>query len=232
MGNNPISAVDPDGGDIIYLNDSKAVFGFGHAAVLIGNDNDGWRYLSMNGTGDGASPSGNSMFADLGDNVYNTNTGYGNDFRGTRLTSTQVIAIVNNSNKNESHHYDRSVRIKTSGFEDSIAYEAAKKQAGGSHYNVFGSSCIDVPQEALASVVANRLNIQSGRDYYFSKNSLSFNQSGEFGFQMLVPNQYFDNFNRFMMSINSNLFNNPFTHQKRTTTITVEPLVRLPVSQN
>ena len=42
---NPINAIDRRGEDIIYLNDSRAVGGLGHAAVLIGNDTDGWRYV-------------------------------------------------------------------------------------------------------------------------------------------------------------------------------------------
>ncbi len=54
--NIPVNAIDPDGEDIIILYDSNSVFGIGHSAVLIGNDKDGWRYISMNGTGEGAKP--------------------------------------------------------------------------------------------------------------------------------------------------------------------------------
>jgi RHS repeat-associated protein len=38
MGNSPLVIIDPDGGDIIILNATKAVGGKGHAAVLIGNN--------------------------------------------------------------------------------------------------------------------------------------------------------------------------------------------------
>lgn len=45
--------MDPDGKDIIVLLDSNGArvgpVAFGHAAVLIGNDNDGWLYYSNDG---------------------------------------------------------------------------------------------------------------------------------------------------------------------------------------
>ncbi|QSI04806.1 RHS repeat-associated core domain-containing protein [Treponema pedis] len=49
-GNNPIKYTDPDGRDIILLNQSVALdigrFSFGHNAVLVENDKDGWGYYS------------------------------------------------------------------------------------------------------------------------------------------------------------------------------------------
>jgi len=41
--------VEPDGRDIIYLNDQDAVLGNGHVAMLIGNENDCWTYYSKDG---------------------------------------------------------------------------------------------------------------------------------------------------------------------------------------
>ena len=43
--NNPINGFDPDGKDVIILNDSHAVHDLGHAAVIIGNEKDGWVLL-------------------------------------------------------------------------------------------------------------------------------------------------------------------------------------------
>ena len=48
-GNNPIKYTYPDGRDIILLNRSYGAFGFGHNAILIGNDTDGWIYYSKDG---------------------------------------------------------------------------------------------------------------------------------------------------------------------------------------
>jgi hypothetical protein len=48
--NNQIRAIDTDGIDIIILSAPKGASGAGHAAVPIGNNNDGWRLYSKNGT--------------------------------------------------------------------------------------------------------------------------------------------------------------------------------------
>ena len=48
-GNNPIRYIDPDGRDIIILNRSYGAGGFGHNAILIGNDKTGWTYFSKDG---------------------------------------------------------------------------------------------------------------------------------------------------------------------------------------
>lgn len=51
-GQNPVKFVDPDGNDFILLNDSDAAFGYGHNAILVGNDIDGWVYYSKDGGDD------------------------------------------------------------------------------------------------------------------------------------------------------------------------------------
>ncbi|MBS9464315.1 hypothetical protein KIM67_17965 [Flagellimonas sp. 389] len=159
MGNNPILYGDPDGRDVIILNSSMAVGGLGHAAVLIGNDKDGWRYLSKNGTdknlGTSFGLSGPNRNPDLGNREYNALTGKGTDFRGTGLNASQVIQIVNNQYR-EAHpdgeRYDNFIRLETSAEEDEIAYDAAFTQANGYFYDVCGSSCVDVPQDALKAL--------------------------------------------------------------------------------
>ncbi|WP_411032061.1 RHS repeat domain-containing protein [Spongiimicrobium sp. 3-5] len=159
MGNNPILYGDPDGRDIIILNSSMAVGGLGHAAVLIGNDRDGWRYLSKNGTDKNLGTlfglSGVNRNPDLGNVKYDSQTGAGSDFRGTGLNASQVIQIVNNQYR-EAHpdgeRYDNFIRLETSTEEDGIAYNAAFTQANGHFYDVCGSSCVDVPQDALKSL--------------------------------------------------------------------------------
>jgi RHS repeat-associated protein len=47
VGNNPISTLDPDGRDVVYLLDPAVLRGADHAAILIGNDQDGWHYFSF-----------------------------------------------------------------------------------------------------------------------------------------------------------------------------------------
>jgi uncharacterized protein RhaS with RHS repeats len=51
--NNPLRYLDPDGRDVVVLNDEDgAVFGAGHNAVVVGNDDDGWTYYSYDGDGE------------------------------------------------------------------------------------------------------------------------------------------------------------------------------------
>ncbi|CAM1365492.1 hypothetical protein TSEDIMI_20192 [Tenacibaculum sediminilitoris] len=184
MGNRPTVAIDPDGGDIIILTDSKAVARMGHGAVLIGNDKDGWRYLSMNGTSadgeGGGSAYGDSVYPDLGNYKQRDNEYIVNDFRGTGMTAEQVMVAVNKSNKKHTHHYDKYIRITTSVTEDNLAFDAAKDQASHKKYGIFGVSCIDVPQETLARVFAHRKG----------KESLSWYEETRYGFDLLLPNAW------------------------------------------
>jgi hypothetical protein len=53
VGNDPVNAVDPDGKDVLYVNDSGAVEGNGHSAFAVGTDPNGWTYYSKNGYGAG-----------------------------------------------------------------------------------------------------------------------------------------------------------------------------------
>ncbi|WP_146106036.1 hypothetical protein [Apibacter adventoris] len=155
--NRSVNAVDPDGEDIIILYDSNSVYGLGHSAVLIGNDKDGWRYISMNGTGEGAKPIGLAKNSDLGNIKYNRKTRIGNDFRGSGLKATEIIGIINESaNPNEKHNYDRAFLILSNTSEDNLAYEKAKKEASAKWYNIFGQSCIDPGQAALKGVIEDR----------------------------------------------------------------------------
>ena len=41
---NPFNGIDPDGRDVIFINDSKAVGAMGHAAVIIGIATDGYKW--------------------------------------------------------------------------------------------------------------------------------------------------------------------------------------------
>lgn len=47
--NNPILFADPDGKDIIVLRNSDGANGAGHAAILVGDNKNGWTYISKYG---------------------------------------------------------------------------------------------------------------------------------------------------------------------------------------
>ncbi|MCB9234795.1 MAG: hypothetical protein H6581_24290 [Bacteroidia bacterium] len=151
--NTPINAIDSDGNDIIFIIDKEVVSGMGHIAVLIGSEEEGWRYVSINGTGEGASAWGENKNADLGTLI--------TDLEG-KLICDPFLAIdrANTINPLETHSYDFAKRMKTSIDEDEASLSKAKETASTKLYGVclFGKSCIDVAQSAFATIV-NRRNL-------------------------------------------------------------------------
>jgi RHS repeat-associated protein len=76
-GNNPLSAMDPSGLSVVYLNDKYAavIAGSprGHSAFIVGDDQTGWTYFSKNGGSDNVMqyyPNLQSFFANNASNRY------------------------------------------------------------------------------------------------------------------------------------------------------------------
>ena len=86
---NPVKYVDPDGRDIILLNRESGAFGFGHNAILIGNDTDGWIYYSKDGY------SGN-----------------------TRQEFSNLNEFLSKNKKNTDYNYNRAWQIETTSTQD------------------------------------------------------------------------------------------------------------------
>ena len=181
MGNMPIVAVDPDGGDIIILMDREAVGGLGHSAVLIGNDVDGWKYFSKNGTEKGY------WFAPESGRAYGDN--YKPD-RGTLYKGKTVSDVIRqvNENSNAKHNYDVYIRVVTTDEQDEKAILAAYNEADTTKYSIFGSFCIEVPQEALKATEI---------DFKYK------------GYNNLTPNDWFINFGWYNNNHSYNLVTPP-----------------------
>ena len=139
------------GTDIIFILDSCAAFGNGHIAVLIGNENTGWHYVSINGTGSMAKPWGINTNADTG--IVITDEA-GLRIRGLKRAIRRACEI----NPNERHRYRQFKRIKTTAEEDSAVLSAAKNTASSIVYGIIGpgQSCIDVAQSAFSALVKKR----------------------------------------------------------------------------
>ena len=178
VANNPINGIDPDGKDIIFLNDTKSAAGFGHAAVIIGNATDGWFYYSLNGTGEGQSAYGDSKNADVG-----TRLGHGSDIN-------QLVKDANIVNPNEEHNYNRYVAIKTTPEEDRLMKIKAAEQSSVKKYVVIGSSCIDVCKAAYSSLAESRIGFAHG---IIDKSALT----------MVEPNMWFNFFPSVTKRVNS-----------------------------
>lgn len=137
--NSPIFVIDPDGGDVIVLSAPNGAGGFGHAAVLIGNDKDGWTLFSKNGTYgsvQGSASSGES-------NKHPQN--------GIPVGSLDNFALKYNMNEKGEVEYKSAFRITSDKETDAKMSKAASKQVG-SWYDVTGTisgSCIDVASDAL-----------------------------------------------------------------------------------
>ncbi|HRD52986.1 MAG TPA: RHS repeat-associated core domain-containing protein [Flavobacteriales bacterium] len=140
VGNMPIWAKDPDGRDIVVLSAQNNVAGLGHAAVLIGNDETGWRLYSKNGTYGSSGASGKS----------NKNPESGIYFKSLRefADSESNLNYVTGEDT-----YTSAFRITTSA-EIDAKMEAAAQEQVSSWYDVSGlvsGSCIDVCSDALSA---------------------------------------------------------------------------------
>ena len=141
VANMPIIAIDPDGNDIIIISATTGAMNAGHAAVLIGDDDNGWYLYSKNGalsSGEdkGTFPFGGSKNPEIG--VYFENL---EKFQEYNLKGAQGGTHIPN-------YYDQAYRIKTDKVTDNKMKKAAISQAK-KYYNVLTASCIDVCSDAL-----------------------------------------------------------------------------------
>jgi RHS repeat-associated protein len=170
VSNNPLNGIDPDGRDIIFLNDKNAVniagVSMGHAAVIIGNATDGWFYYSLNGTGEGASPYGDSKNPDVGTKIEGS-------------TFNELVINARTVNPLETHGYDRYVVLKTTPEEDKLMKIKAAEAASVNKYIVFGQSCLDVQKAACNAL----LNERVGNNSSTKRITMELNQ-------MVIPNAW------------------------------------------
>jgi uncharacterized protein RhaS with RHS repeats len=136
VSNNPIRNIDPDGRDIIVLSAPEGASGFGHMAVLIGNDKDGWRYISKDGTTGGI----HNVF---GPAKYQDIPGFKN--------IAEFSKIVNSSEDHKDKPYTGAYLISTSTDQDKTMTSAAL-QSSKSEYILGVKDCKDVASDALNSV--------------------------------------------------------------------------------
>ncbi|HLN34652.1 MAG TPA: RHS repeat-associated core domain-containing protein [Nitrososphaeraceae archaeon] len=127
--NNPVNLVDPDGRDVIVLLASKGASGLGHAAVLIGNEEKGWWYLSKNGTIGGIK----RIFGPP-------------DFKPEKFLNLQEFKnVILNDMTNP---YNFAYRIKSDEKTDEMMIDAGKK-SGEQFYILLGNNCMDLVDEVL-----------------------------------------------------------------------------------
>jgi len=153
VNNNPISSIDPDGRDLIVLSAPDHVGGLGHAAVLIGNEQTGYRYYSKNGTTDNYRAYGRSN---------------DNPQTGTKRYASLKEFIISKENKKDGP-YEKAYEMKTDEATDKKMETSAKESVLGD-YNVLEKSCIDVASDAAK---AGGLNPGTSLFYRSSKQDIS-----------------------------------------------------------
>ncbi|TSE08128.1 DUF6443 domain-containing protein [Aquimarina algiphila] len=189
--NTPLFAYDPDGKDIVFVLDREAAQEYGHVAVLIGDEKNGWTYYSINGTEGGSKPIGFSANADTGTSLVDEN---GENV----LDLGKAIIAANDINPDEPHSYDEYKRIDSSTEEDKNVKKETKDITEKTWlYSIAGpgKSCIDACQKAFKSLVDQRdLDAQWWKVF---KDDIS-------GEEDLIPKNWFDKLEKRIKSVNNN----------------------------
>jgi RHS repeat-associated protein len=147
--NSPINGIDPDGRDVIFLNDKNAAGTAGHTAVIIGNATDGYFYYSLNGVekkelANGFGTYGKSFMPDIGVPMEARDV-------------DKLIIEANSKNEAHNHNYSKYVVIKTSPEEDRIMKAKAAKAASIKKYKLLTTNCLNVAKQTYEALVHTRV---------------------------------------------------------------------------
>jgi hypothetical protein len=138
--NNPLRLVDPDGRapqDIIVLNNPNGAGGFGHMAMLVGDDKNGWTFISKEGR--------------------NKEPWYSNEVSGgpalkPLIKEFKTLEDFRNAQKDDKNlgGYTEDVRLNTTPEQDKKAKETTTDSAE-SWYSVLFANCADAVSDGLKS---------------------------------------------------------------------------------
>ncbi len=135
VANNPLNAIDPNGRDIVVLNDPNRGSGFGHMAVLVGNDKTGWTFISKEGRAKG---------------VWYSNDLTGGPASQPIISTFPTLEAFSQFQKVDEKMggYTQNVRFKTDANQDNNA----KKETAASAtnwYSALFSNCADATSDGL-----------------------------------------------------------------------------------
>lgn len=141
-----LAAGRPLGDDVVVLLDREAALGFGHTAVLVGNDVEGWDLFSKDGT--------RWVTGTLGPSTWTNDAGRGQD---SGPMSRQYDTLDDFfDDEPMSRYYEAAVRVEFEGGADrGDAARAAARGILGETYDVLQSSCAHNVQAVLEAVQEN-----------------------------------------------------------------------------
>ncbi len=136
--NNPIRSIDPDGRDVIVLNNPKGASGYGHMAILVGNNKTGWTFISKEGRDKTA---------------WYSNIVTGGPALKPKIQTFTSLEAFQKAQKIDSDlaAYTESIRFKTTEEEDETVRKVVTESAK-SWYNVAFSNCADACSDGLESI--------------------------------------------------------------------------------
>ena len=187
--------------DIIVLGNSAGAEGLGHQAVLIGDEDRGWIYISKDGAEKSGSPTGNSRYTaklyktldDFKNSVHNFETSVNHSLVGGGENPEASKNFILDEKGNKIQRYDKAYRIKTEKKYDTQALMFIIKKAK-EVYILGTSDCSHVVTAALNHSRNEKNNLQDGeKGAYFPKNkqkNVEKLNKGENYSNKLIPNSF------------------------------------------
>lgn len=174
--NNPLNVIDPDGRDIIVLRNSDGASGAGHGAILVGNNKDGWTYISKDGYTGSAFGSKPKFVVQKFSSIEEFRNSPHNFVLegGTHSTAEGKEASFFNykvdSDGNKIQRYDKALYFGTTQADgsstDAATIDAATNSAQ-SNYCLANGDCSDVITDGLKVSKDNKGNqIKSGETWF------------------------------------------------------------------
>lgn len=159
--NNPIDIIDPNGKDIIILSygEKRPGHKYGHIAMLIGNEKDGWTYYSKDGDNTGSyknergeEQENNSFtiagFKSLGDFANSEHNTFKDDYDDVNYGEEPFANSERDSNGIPKQRYEKATLFVTTKKEDNVMKETASETTATA-YKTFLNNCIDNVEATL-----------------------------------------------------------------------------------